>query len=216
MTRERTRSISFIIQTPIEMMPARSGIGQLVARILEVVDEDHPEAAEIEQRVDPLARQRPAFLSGAQHADDPVHGCALARAHGRRATPRPLRCRRIRTSISLSVVQETGRYCARVEMLQPRGELVGHLDLVGQRSRSSRPSPPDRRRRGRRSGFGSASAASSSRCWRRSFGPASRRARPGCRSERSWPWLISDVAAEATACCAEALSDDPPNAASIV
>ena len=41
--------------------------------------------------------------------------------------------------------------------------------------------------------------------------------RVACVSVRALcPSLISDVAAEATACWAEALSDDPPNAASIV
>ncbi len=55
-TREFTRSISFIIQMPIEMSPARSCWGSSLLGVLEVVEEDHPETAQVEERVDPLAR----------------------------------------------------------------------------------------------------------------------------------------------------------------
>src|SRR5208337_3838444 len=45
-------------------------VRQLVVRVVEVVEKDRPQPAQIEQRLDPLARQRPFLLRGAQHADD--------------------------------------------------------------------------------------------------------------------------------------------------
>src|SRR5271157_3392519 len=61
--------------------PRAQLLGQLVVRVLEVVEEDRPQPAQIEQRLDPLARQWPLLLRRAQHADHAIHRRALARAH---------------------------------------------------------------------------------------------------------------------------------------
>src|SRR5208283_3959827 len=54
---------------------------QLVVGVLEVGDEDHPQAAKIVERIDPLARLRALLLGRAQHRDHAIHRLALARAH---------------------------------------------------------------------------------------------------------------------------------------
>src|SRR5271165_5375936 len=51
-------------------------VRQLVVGVVEVVEEDRPESAQIEERVDPFARRRSLVLRRPQHGYDAVHGVA--------------------------------------------------------------------------------------------------------------------------------------------
>src|SRR5271166_4362180 len=56
-------------------------VRQLIIGVVEVGDEDHPQAAKIVERLDALARLRALLLRRSQHRDYAIHRLALARAH---------------------------------------------------------------------------------------------------------------------------------------